>query len=716
MPLRLSELVKQYPYEHEKGSAGSKDDGLPFLSVPRFSTRHRDALVLRLDTRLPTPTSPRPSREHPLRLISEALKASVAADAAITGDVGAIWEDVKARASETDAPDGAYPALSKILDDETLRLLSMAPAGQGFSPLPSPTPRSATTSSPATPMLRVPESPPRTRAASVGNPNGDDKTNGHSGAAPSLTNWADFSTTGFGDSSIGKDLSLTLADADLEKTEASRPSSRRPSPPRGRSVTLDVPVPKAVAQSDSASESKPKSTLKGVELVQIDEAFFDFWSDALLDPISSDWPFFVVCQLKDSTSKASLLVIEQTFSRPAPPLPPPTPTIDRREASPRPSMSASVAGRKSFTFSPTIKRFSLFNRAEPAGAGAKKTHTKSPTKSPRIGEMGEMVPEEEESLVARAPPVALAPSGPAAQHVQGLGLTTAKPSASAVPTAPAPPTKAEAELPAVPLVEAEPPEVPAGVAPVATEAVKTGSETPEKPTVPVPENPGEVSVPADEATPAAEGGADEKVLPPAPEPVVLAGGTPGPEVALSSSEPAAIAQAAETAQAESEDAEAAEPEPQAPVAREPAAAQGEVAAEEQNVEGPTGAEPEEPQGTGQPAVVSAFTEHLDNSKELQSLESQTARPEPNVEEGNAAGASAGVPEPIAEPAAVEAASAIAEEAGAPAEIGEHTELVSETAIHGAAPDASEPEVAVEASEAADDSRGELVGLSSMELY
>lgn len=633
MPLRLSELVKQYPYHSEK-TAGSANDTLLLLPIPRFSTRRRDALFIRVDTLLPTPSSPRPSREHPLRLISEAFKVSVASDATIVDAANAIWQDLKAKASEDGKSDGAYPALSKILDDETMRLLSMIPADQS-GPLASPVPRSATTSSPATPLLRAPESPARTRSASVGDPNGVSKANGHNGTAPSLTNWADFSTTGFGDSSIGQSLSLSITESD--KTSPSQTSSRRPSPPRGRSTTLDTHTRKPTPPTASHPETKPKSTVKSIEIVQVDEAFFDFWSDSLLDPISADWPTFVVCQLKDSSSKTALLVIEQTISRPSPPPMPPMPSM--RETSPRPSISASVGGRKSFTFSPTIKRFSFFNtqnRAEPMAGGVKKTSIKSATKSPRIGEMGEILPEEESPASLPQP----------AKPVSGLGLTT--PESKPVTASPKPvhaSPKAEAALPAVPLVEAAAPEVPPEVAPVATESVKT--EAPEKPVAPVPEDPADVVVPVDDASPGADSEQTEKALPPAPEPVVLTGGTPGPEVALSSSEPAAMAHAAETAHAE--DA-ATEPEPEQ--------AHTESSAEDQTL-GESTLEEESHQPSGG-AVVSAFTEHLDSSDEIQPAKPETTQPEPTIEEEIAADAGAEFSEPTPEPTALAATVAAAE--------------------------------------------------------
>lgn len=624
MPLRLSELVKQYPYHGETVSTSS-NDGLPLLPVPRFSTRQRDALFIRVDTLLPTPSSPRPAREHPLRLISEALKAPVASDANTTDAANTILDDLKAKALGQGEPESVHLALSKILDDESLRLLSLVPADQSSS-----TTSGGTSSSPSPSMLQAPESPARTRSASVGNPNGDSKTNGHNGTGSSLTNWVDFSTTGFGESSIGQSLSLSLAD--VEKSSPSQTSSRRPSPPRGRSTTLDTHTRKPAPPANSNAESKPKSSVKRVDLVQVDEAFFDFWSDALLDPISADWPAFVVCQLREPSSKVSLLVVEQTISRPVPPPLPPVPSADRREASPRPSVSASIPGRKSFTFSPTIKRFSFFNtqnRADPPAGGSKKTSIKSGTKSPRIGEMGEIL--EDESTI---PPV---PALDSAKPVQGLGLTTSV-TRKPVPAVSSHSPNAEVALPAVPLVEAEALQAPTEVAPVATETIKTEAEAPEKPTIPVPANAEDVVVPVDTGAPTAEGEATEKALPPAPEPVVLTGSTPGPEVALNSSEPAAIAHAAEASQAD-----------------EPAAGP-EIAQSETTPEDLTPEDESRPAG-----VTSAFMEHLDSSEEVP--KAAIAEPEPTREEEIAADAGAEYSEPIPEPAALDAAATTAEEAG-----------------------------------------------------
>jgi hypothetical protein len=65
-----------------------------------------------------------------------------------------------------------------------------------------------------------------------------------------------------------------------------------------------------------------KSKSSKVSLIQLDEAFIDFWSDALLDPISSDWPAFIICKLKPcildgdaADTSLGWLVIEQMFSK-----------------------------------------------------------------------------------------------------------------------------------------------------------------------------------------------------------------------------------------------------------------------------------------------------------------------------------------------------------------------------------------------------------------
>ncbi|PSR71622.1 hypothetical protein PHLCEN_2v12475 [Hermanssonia centrifuga] len=545
LPLRLSELVKQYPYGHVIEPA----DGLPLLPRSRFSTRRYDALFVRIDTQLPSTNSKRPAREHPLRLISEALKAATDPDATISSDANSIWEEIKTSASEDQQEPDAYPVLTRIFDDETLRLLSLVPG----DPISIPTSPSFTLTPPPSqsevPVIRSPQ-PARRRSTSLGPANGNGKVsaNGHGRDAtvPIVlppTNWADFSMIGFGESLVENNLAATL-ERDVEVT-APPPSSwsgtkkrRASSPGRSRRSSADNPRPvdEARGRAGAAEEIPRKPFLTQVSTVQIDEAFFEFWSDSLLDPVSSSWPAFVVCQLKPSTWKVNLLVIEHSYTYPPPP-PPPIPS-DKRASSPRPSLSSNVSGRKSFAFS-TKRRFSLFSTHSNSDAATSKTvtqprrNTKS-SRTPRIGEMGEILPEE-----PSVPAQAESKTEPEAKSggSEGLGLTGVPSAALAISVNEPTTSEAPVGIAAVPIVSVEgpsaAPEVPT---PVATEPVKTEEEAPEKPTVHVPD---ELPIAADAV------GADTfKTLPPTPEPVLASGATPGPELALSSSEPAALVEVA----------------------------------------------------------------------------------------------------------------------------------------------------------------------------
>jgi hypothetical protein len=88
------------------------------------------------------------------------------------------------------------------------------------------------------------------------------------------------------------------------------------------------------APAPAAEEVKTVSKSTMVTVVQLDETFIDFWGDALLDPISSTWPNFVICKLKNSISGAEIankpvewLVIKHAYSRV---VSPPTPQVKSR--------------------------------------------------------------------------------------------------------------------------------------------------------------------------------------------------------------------------------------------------------------------------------------------------------------------------------------------------------------------------------------------------
>jgi len=49
-------------------------------------------------------------------------------------------------------------------------------------------------------------------------------------------------------------------------------------------------------------------------MTQVNGAFIDFWSDAITDPITENWPSFVICGLKPLPAAVAVnwLIVEQT--------------------------------------------------------------------------------------------------------------------------------------------------------------------------------------------------------------------------------------------------------------------------------------------------------------------------------------------------------------------------------------------------------------------
>ncbi|KAK0218977.1 hypothetical protein IW262DRAFT_1298085 [Armillaria fumosa] len=393
MPKRLTELVKQYPYS----KSPTEEDLLP---RPWFSTRQYDALYVHIDTELPT--SGPSNSHHPLRLISDAFKAQSGST-----DHVELWNRIKQVANEGDgASPGGYSATSRVFADETIRFLFMM--------------EKATSETPTLNLVR----PTRKRSFSLNGAKAAVATNGVSNgklsfdtpSVPASTStpspashigvdWAQFSTSGFLESlPLGTALASTLMDSDLEVTVP--PELKKSKSPTRRNVPeLNIDINKATPTQETNSTSKVTS----VSPVQLDEAFIDFWNDALVDPISSDWPSFVICKLKGSLSgieiegkRVEWIVVEQSFSKPPPPLPPASdtyasPSVESpgkrpRASSPKPSFKSDISG----TFSSTKKRFSFWTGGDNKSPTKRKNANipKSP-KSPKIGEIGEILKEED---------------------------------------------------------------------------------------------------------------------------------------------------------------------------------------------------------------------------------------------------------------------------------------------------------------------------------
>ncbi|KAK7045993.1 hypothetical protein VNI00_006988 [Paramarasmius palmivorus] len=441
MPKRLTELVSQYPYT----SSPTLDSGL--LPRTRFSTRRYDALFIHVDTEVRS-NAAKPPKSF-TQLLSAALTANFASDD--SSDSKQVWEKLKQLVTSGETVD-----ITLILSDDTLRLLSLLEPN-----------------APTTPILNLAasETPQRKRSLSLNNgsksgsntpghrksiseshshgapvlptisklvPSSGDKANG-SGNGIAL-DWSQFSSSGFIESSLmGAPLAETLMDKDVEVTKPPSPTlsgrkspSRKSSekrPGRGRK-SLDALPPISIPGNTNVNVEKDKpetdenklvSRATQISIVKLDEAFVDFWADALLDPISEGWPRFVICRLKSSLSETELsegkklewLVIEQKFVKPAPSVPAtieatPTSATETaspstaesgtprpRPTSPKPSFrSFSSSAKKRFTFWSSDKDKDKDDEVEkPSKTKKKKGATAS---SPKVGEMGEILKEEDE--------------------------------------------------------------------------------------------------------------------------------------------------------------------------------------------------------------------------------------------------------------------------------------------------------------------------------
>ena len=372
------------------------------------------------------------SSRSPVGILTNALKSEPQSN---SGEYFYLWDQVKAAA----ASDSDDKPLLAILSDDTINLFSLVstdPKEQDLLGISGPT---STLASPLSPIFETFLSP---------TPNGNGvsapvrKPTVLSSTPQSPKDWAEFSSAGFGETTISQNFASTLLDKDVEVTEppVQRKSSKRK---QSRSTMASVESnPPSVEPKPAPEEPEgPKLILVTTEIVQLDEAFIDFWRDAIVDPVSSDWPKFVVGELKHPLTPRSLstspedgekvspgspiswIIIEEKLRKPTPP---PTPVISheplptsgglkvasaplRRTSSPRPSFGE----KKSASLSATFKRFTLFSSSKDdlgddansvaSGSGKKdsisgRKKRSGIGKSPRIGEMGEVFSEEPEPL------------------------------------------------------------------------------------------------------------------------------------------------------------------------------------------------------------------------------------------------------------------------------------------------------------------------------
>ena len=334
MPTRLTELVVQYPYV--RGAAPANDVFLP----ARVSSRNFAALLVRVETEFSS--SRDQVRCHPLRFLKDALAADVVAG---KSELSTLWENIRNTGNDEKlVSPGGLPGLSQVFADETIRYLALIPGDHPLKRVAS-----STLSVPRTqqiPTRRYASSPGSSET--VGNDralSGNTVINGHRELPSSLptgaksvlpTDWAQFSSAGFSNVSTPLPLASTLFGQDVEKTNPPlRKTSRHSmisSPshsPNEIHKSSDVAYQRRPSDpSQSESPIKFASRSYPLSVVEIDEAFIEFWVDALLDPVASTWHKFIVCKLRPSVSELTIeqkrvqyVVVEQVF------VPKPTPQV-----------------------------------------------------------------------------------------------------------------------------------------------------------------------------------------------------------------------------------------------------------------------------------------------------------------------------------------------------------------------------------------------------
>lgn len=371
---------------------------------------------MRLDTEYIGPLKP---KSHPLRLIADALRAQSTGESASSEDDG-LWDAIKKASLTLDAVESSsdaalaepIPIFSNVFSDETIHLLSLIPVDVTDKDKPTPsfilqspisTGRPRSFSLPDTPLSPVQADrgrpPPSRHAHVVPSLTASNSTAPTTASPETPSDWLQFSSNGFGTIPGSRDLAEKLWDNDVEVTipppaPLSRKSSRRAHSRHSRHSrhsSLDsartpvAPLPTIPAIPVS------KTTL--VAKAKLDEAFIDFWSDSLLDPVLRHSPRFVLCQLKPlppASSSASptptWLVIEQRLVRVVPVAPPvkeeaevTIPPARPRASSPRPESS-----RLSSAFSIASKRFTFFT----GGSSDPKSPKEKTARLPQVGESG----------------------------------------------------------------------------------------------------------------------------------------------------------------------------------------------------------------------------------------------------------------------------------------------------------------------------------------
>ena len=393
MPIRLLELIHKYPYNQ---CLSSPTTDLSLLPRPPFTTRIHNALFVHIEIELPYGKRKPSSKLHPLSLLTDAFSTKV------EGEYANLWIKITSASKNGDSS-----FLTNIFTDDTISLLSSVPDKPSGHEVKSPTFDLVSSVSPHKPSCSgddadksaafVPEHPKSTTELSPMSPLSP-LSNGIG------SDWAQFSASGFLEVNPNIiPLASTLLDTDIEKTtppEAVTPLSRKSSK---RSKAASPSSPRK--SFDLHRPTSPEAKLEGIEeqkniikaseprIIQLDDAFINFWSDSMLDPISANWPTFVICKFKSSLvpeltfgeKTIQWLLLEQVYTIRTPPV---APILVVR---PRPSSPISP--------SPSLtKRFSFWSISRTASSSSGTSQKgKKKDQELRVGEMGELLEEEPKS-------------------------------------------------------------------------------------------------------------------------------------------------------------------------------------------------------------------------------------------------------------------------------------------------------------------------------
>ena len=390
MPIRLLELIRNYPYNQ---GLSSPTTDLTLLPHPPFTTRVHDALFVRIEIELPYGKRQPNSKLHPLSLLTNAFSTKV------EGEYADLWAKIT-----TASKNGDSSFLINIFADDTISFLSSVPdAGHEVKSPTFDLASSASPDSPHKPLCSVDAD----KSATIvpGHPKSAAEFSPMFPPSPISngigSDWAQFSASGFLEVNPSiVPLASTLLDTDIEKTtppEAVTPLSRKSSK---RSKAASPSSPRK--SSELHRSTSPETRLEGIEeqkdiikasqlrIIQLDEAFIDFWTDSLLDPISANWPTFIICKFKPSLvheltvgdKTIQWLLLEQVYTIRSPPVAPIV-VVRQRPSSPI-SPSPSLKNRFSF--------WSVSRTASTSSGTSQKGKKKD--QELRVGEMGELLEEE----------------------------------------------------------------------------------------------------------------------------------------------------------------------------------------------------------------------------------------------------------------------------------------------------------------------------------